>query len=115
MTHAGIALVAVITLALLTAMSLRANARFKTERQLPMQWGLDGSITWTASRGVALAFTPALAAICLAAIFALAIFGKPRAGQEGLVLPVVIAVAAGFLGAHALHLWMIERAVRRRT
>lgn len=115
MTHAGIALIALITSALLAAMSLRANRRFKSERRLPMQWGLDGSVAWTAPRGVALAFTPALAALCLAAIVALAIFVKPRAGQEDLVGPVTIAVALVFLGAHALHLWLIQRAVRRKA
>ncbi|WP_299016603.1 hypothetical protein [uncultured Caulobacter sp.] len=115
MTQAAIVLVVLTTLGLLAAMSLRANRPFKGERRLPMQWGLDGSVAWTAPRAVALAFTPVVAAISLAAVAALAIFVKPRAGQEDLVGPAVIAVALVFLGAHALHLWLIQRAVRRKA
>jgi hypothetical protein len=115
MTQAILAMaIALVAVALLTAMSLRANRRFEMERRLPMQWWLDGAVTWAAPRRVALAFTPVLAAICLAAIVALTIFGKPRPGQEGLVIPVNIFVAITFLCAHAFHLWMIQRTVWRK-
>lgn len=102
------------TVALLTTMSLRANCRFASQLRLPMQWGVTGSVNWTAPRQVALAFTPALAAICLAPIAAAAAFVKPRAGQEGLVIPVVAFCALAFLAVHALHLWLIQRELHRQ-
>ena len=114
MTQALIAAVVVLgTVAALTAMSMNANRRYATQPRLPMQWGLDGSVNWTARRQLALAFTPVLAAICLVTVAAAAAFIKPRPGQEDLVLPVVILCAV-FLGAHALHLWLIQRALRRQ-
>ncbi|MBI1200243.1 MAG: hypothetical protein GC203_20485 [Phenylobacterium sp.] len=103
-------MVAMMTLALLTAMSLRANRRFKEERRLPMQWWLDGSVTWTAPRPVALAFMPVLAAACLAPF----IFLKPKAGQEHLVIPVIMFAALVLLGVHALHLWLMRWTLERR-
>ena len=102
--------VTLIAVALLTAMSMRADRRFDTQRRLPMQWWLDGSVTWTAPRPVALAFTPVLASACLA----VAIFAEPRPGQEHLVLPVQVFGALFFLGFHALHLWLIQRTLRRQ-
>lgn len=106
--------IALITVALLATMSLRANRRFEAQLRLPMQWALDGSVNWSAPRGVALAFTPALAAACLALIVVLTAFAQPKAGQEGLVLPVIVLVALGFLCAHAFHLRMIRRTVQRK-
>jgi hypothetical protein len=115
MTQALVVAVVVLgAVALLTAMSLRANRRFERRSRLPMQWGLDGSINWTAPRKVALAFTPVLAAICLMLVGVAAAFVKPRAGQEDLVIPVVIFCAAAFVVAHALHLWLIRRALQRQ-
>lgn len=107
-------IVAVIAVALLTAMSLRANRRFEGERRLPMQWLPDGSVTWTAPRPVALAFTPVLSAVCLTAVVALTIFGEPRSGQGHLVIPILIAVALVLLGVHAFHLWLIQRTLQRQ-
>lgn len=115
MTQALVAAVVVLgTVALLTTMSLRANRRFESQSRLPMQWGLDGSINWTAPRKVALAFTPVLAAVCLVLVAVAAAFVKPRAGQEGLVIPVVIFCAVVFLVAHAFHLRLIRRALQRQ-
>lgn len=111
MTQAVVATItAVSTVALLTALSLWANCRFKTERRLPMQWWLDGSVTWTAPRPLALGFTPVLAAICLAPTP----FLKPRAGEEGLVIPAIILTALAFLAVHAFHLWLMQRTLQRR-
>jgi hypothetical protein len=105
---------AVIAVAVLTAMSLRANRRFRMEPRLPMQWWTDGSVTWTAPRPLALAFMPVVAAVSLVAIATLTIFARPRAGQEHLVIPMNVLVALAFLGVHALHLWLIARTLRRR-
>lgn len=112
MVQAAIAVFAVATLA---SMSLIANGRFKHEQRLPMQWSLNGSVNWSAPRPIALAFTPVLAAICLTATAALTTVLQPRAGQEGLVIPANIFVALTFIGAHALHLWLIGRTLRPKA
>ena len=103
--------VALVTIALLAAMSLRANRRFEMEPRLPMQWGLDGSVNWSAPRRVALAFMPVMAAICLLGITALTAFVKPRVGQEHLVLPVNVLAAFALVGVHAFHLGLVRRSV----
>ena len=113
MAEALVALsIMLITLAVLLRMSLRANSRFKNESRLPMQWWLDGSVTWTAPRPLALAFTPLLAAVILVAAVVSTIFLEPRRGQEHWEAPVVLALALTFLGVHALHLALIARSLR---
>ncbi|CAN5426437.1 hypothetical protein BH09PSE4_BH09PSE4_12920 [soil metagenome] len=104
--------IAVLALLALTMMSLRANRRFSQERRLPMQWSLSGSVNWTAPRALALAFTPVFAAITLAASIVATITIGPRPGQEGDVVPAILAVSLCFVGAHALHLWLIGRWVQ---
>lgn len=105
--------IALTTIGLLIGMSVRANARFRTETQLPMQWSLDGSVNWRAPRAVALALLPAAASVALIAIAGLSIFATPRAGQEGMVIPAVLLVAGAFLGAHRFHIWLIERTLAK--
>ena len=107
------AFIAVLAICVLAAMSLQANRRFQGEDRLPMQWSLDGSVNWTASRALALSFTPCLAAVVLAATVALNIVVRPRAGQERLVIPTVIFIAFIFIGAHAPHLRLIGNSLRR--
>ena len=111
-----IALVRIIiilsAICLLIGMSVRANTRFRNEERLPMQWSLDGSVNWTAPRAVALALTPVLAAGSLAATVAMTYFLKPRPGQEGLELPVVLFMATVFVAAHGFHLWMIGKTLK---
>ena len=107
--------IAMLAVAVLVAMSARANRRFKGETRLPMQWSLGGSVNWTAPRPWALAFTPLLATICLLGFVAMSSFSQPRPGQEGLVIPVNIFMALLFIGAHAFHLWLIERTVHTKT
>jgi hypothetical protein len=107
--------IAVLTLAVLVAMSAKANRRFKEEARLPMQWSLNGSVNWTAPRIVALAFSPVLGTACLLWIAAMAAYSQPRAGQEHLGIPVNIIVALIIIGAHAFHLWLIDRTLRKNT
>ena len=78
-----------------------------------MQSSLDGSVNWTAPRFVPLAFGPLLGTACVLWIAALAAYYQPRAGQEHLVIPVNIIVALVVIGAHAFHLWLIDRTLRR--
>lgn len=105
------ALLAVLSIAALVGMSLRANRRFVEEDRLPMQWSFTGSVNWTAPRFLALSFTPALAAIVLSVVTIGTIVSAPRPGQEGLEIPTVILIALGFIGAHALHLRLIHNAI----
>lgn len=115
MTETLVALViAVSTVTLLAAISQRANGRFKAEQRLPMQWWMDGSVTWTAPRPVALAFTPVLAALCLGAIVGLTVFGRTRPGQEHLVIPINVLIALFLLSFHAFHLWLMRRTFQRQ-
>lgn len=107
--------IAVLTVAVLVAMSARASRRFKGEARLPMQWSFKGSVRWTAPRFVALAFNPVLGTVCLLWFAAMAAFSQPRAGQEHLVIPVNIFVALIIVGAHAFHLWLIDRTLRKKT
>lgn len=102
------AIIAVLALCVLVAMSQRANRRFSCEDRLPMQWSMDGSVNWTAPRPVALAFTPVLAAIVLAAVVWLTTSLTPRPGQEGFAIPTLFFVALVFVAAHAFHLWLIR-------
>lgn len=102
------------TMAVLTGMSLYANRRFQAEPRLPMQWWLDGQVTWTAPRTVALAFTPVLAAVCLGAMVALIAFGRTKPGEEHLVVPVNILGGLVFLGIHGLHLWLMRLTIQRQ-
>jgi nitrate reductase gamma subunit len=108
-------IVPVVAVALLTAMSLRANRRFRTDQRLPMQWSLRGSVNCTAPRKVALAITPVLAAVCLLAIAALTAFAAPRPGQEHFVIPVNVFTALAFLAVHAFHLWLIQRTLQQQS
>lgn len=114
MTEAVAALlIMLITLAVLLRMSPRANSRFRNESRLPMQWWLDGSVNWTAPRPLALAFTPVLAALVLAAAVISTIFLEPRRGQEHLEVPVIVALALTFITVHALHLKLMARTLER--
>ena len=99
-------------IAVLVIASVRADRRFRSAERLPMQWSLTGNVNWTAPRRIALAFAPALAAICLGAIAILAwVGGAPRPGQEGLGPLVVLMVGLVFAGVHALHLRLIEKSL----
>lgn len=108
------AIIVLSAVTLLAAMSLRANRRFEGQSRLPMQWGLDGSVNWTAPRKIALAFTPVLAAVCLIPLPVAVAFVKPKGGQEDLVIAVVAFCTIAFLLAHAFHLWLIQRTLQRQ-
>jgi hypothetical protein len=107
------AFIAAFAVCVLVMMSVRTNRRFRHVERLPMQWLLDGSVTWTAPRLVALAFTPVLAGIVLAATVWLTTL-TPRPGQEDFAIPTLIFVALVFVGAHAFHLSLIQKSLRRR-
>ena len=94
-------------------LALQANARFKGEHRLPMQWWLNGEVTWTAPRKFALAFLPALTIGVLGFFVFLANAAKPRAGQEWLLVPSLIFLGGMFLAIQLLHYWLISRSLRK--
>lgn len=99
--------------AALAVISLWADRRFRSLERLPMQWSVTGTVNWTAPRRLALAFTPAFAALVLGAVAVPILLGvKPRPGDEHLVLPILLASGFGFLLFHGLHLWLISRTLR---
>lgn len=91
----------------------RASARFRDEARLPMQWWLDGEVTWSAPRRLALAFIPAVSTLLLICIGVLLSVVQPRPGQEGLVIPTCIALGMLVNGAQLFHLRMVDRSVQR--
>lgn len=107
----------VITAALfslaLFGLAWRANGRFRREDRLPMQWWLNGEVTWSAPRAIALAFIPALAFFVFASLIVLSRNVAPRPGQEGMVLPTLIGLGATFVFIQILHFWLIEKTLRR--
>lgn len=90
-------------------LALRANTRFSGERRLPMQWWLNGEVTWYAPRRMALAFIPTLAI----AVFGLSLTTKPRPGDEQLVIPVMVILGFVFLGIQLLHLYLVRKTLQR--
>jgi hypothetical protein len=78
-----------------------------------MQWWLDGRVTWSAPRPVALAFIPVPATGAPSALAVLSQTLPPRAGQEALVWPVMLGSGALSVAIQFLHLGLIARTVRR--
>ena len=110
----SIVIVAVIVGMLLGVLAYRADMRFRNEDRLPMQWWLNGEVTWSAPRRLALAFIPALAVAVLGILVLTSLTLQPRAGQESQMLPVFIGLGA-FVGVQLVHLWLIDRTLRRNA
>jgi hypothetical protein len=104
-------IVALLFFLALCVLARWANARFRHEDRLPMQWWLNGDVTWSAPRPLALAFIPALALPVFASVALL----PPRPGQESIVLPVLVATGATFVAIQLLHVWLIEKTIRRNS
>jgi hypothetical protein len=105
--------IGLIATAILVRMSFLANNRFHDQMRLPLQWFLDGVVTWTAPRRFALAFIPALAIPIIWATVALTIFGHPRPGQEGFEIPVTLFMGGIFVAVHYLHIRLINNHLKR--
>lgn len=105
--------IGLIATAILVRMSFLANERFRDQMRLPMQWFLNGEVTWTAPRRFALAFIPGLAIPIIWATVALTIFVRPRPGQEGFEIPVTLFMGGIFLAVHFLHIRLINNHLKR--
>jgi len=109
-----------IAFALMTiGLAVQANFRFKHEERLPMQWLLSRSkplsetVVWSAPRLATLGFIPCLAVGSLALFTVASTTTKARPGQEGYLVPALLVFGSVLVGAQILHLWMIERTLRR--
>jgi hypothetical protein len=111
----GMLVVSAVFVVILTALAYRANTRFRSESRLPMQWGITGAVNWSASRSVALAFIPMLAIGALGFQIFMAMNVPARTGQEGLVFPVLVGTGVTLVAVQLLHLWLIERTLRRNA
>ena len=109
----GVLGVAVIFGLILCALAYQANARFRNENRLPMQWWLTGEVTWSAPRYLALAFIPALAIGALSIFVVISFTLKPRVGQEAIVLPSLIGLGLTFIAIQLAHFWLIAKTLRR--
>lgn len=90
-------------------LALRANTRFSGERRLPMQWWLNGEVTWYAPRRVALAFIPTIAI----GLFGFIATTKPRPGDEHLVIPAMLFAGFLCLGIQLLYLYLVSKTLHR--
>ena len=106
-------LIAAFFVLILGGLALWANSRFRGEDRLPMQWWFTGEVTWSAPRPLALAFIPALAVCAFAAYALLAAKVPPRPGQESMMFPAFIGLGAMFVAVQLLHLWLVEKTLRR--
>ena len=96
-------LLTILILLATIAASLVASAKLPQADRLPMNWGLTSRPTWSAPRRVALSFTPVLAVLTTGFMMLIA----PRDAASAAL------VAAAFLAAHLLHIWLIKRELDR--
>ena len=115
----AVLIVSAIFVLMMIGLSIRANARFRQEKTLPMQWWLSRSeplsrsVNWSAPRVVALSFTTCLAIGVLALFNIAAVTLTPRPGQEWMAIPILIFMGSMFVAAHIFHLWLIEKTLSR--
>ena len=88
------------------------DTRFRGLARLPMQWSVTGRVTWSAPRRWALASMPLLAAVLLGCVAILSLTVAPRPGQEGLVLPIALAMGATLVAEQHVHVRLIGRMLR---
>ena len=97
-------MLAALPLAIMVGLAILADRHLPKASELPMQWGWDGRINWTAPRRVALGFMPFLAALILVPVSLLP--------GEWLALPIS---AASLLLGQLLQLWLTRRHLLRRA
>ncbi|MEH3046579.1 hypothetical protein [Sphingomonas adhaesiva] len=108
-------IVSLMLVAISVVLAVRANARFRGEDRIPMQWGITGKVTWSAPRRVAFAVMPLLVAGMSGFQLIMAITVDPRPGQEGLVLPVLAGIGVTLLAIQLLHARLIAWTLQRHA
>lgn len=93
-------------------LAARANAHFRQESTLPMQWSLSGTVNWSAPRLVALSPIPALGIICLTVVGIRGMNQHP--GPAG-PIPSLVIFGIILVAVDVLHLWLAEKTVRRNV
>jgi hypothetical protein len=107
--------IALLGIAVMAVIAVRANRRFSDHERLPMQFWLDGTPTWTLPRKYGVAFIPVVGSVILLAVATAIAFGPPpRAGQEDFVLPVIVLFPIGMIAIQIFHLWLVERHFRTK-
>ena len=101
------------TLAIMVGIAMWANRHFHRAARLPMQWGLRGTVNWSAPRVWALSFIPLLAFGFFAFFTLLMLTKGPRDGQENVVIPAGVGMSAMYITIQILHLWGAARTLRR--
>lgn len=96
-------LTGIVGFALIAAIALFTNRRFRDMDRLPMQWGLSGEVNWTAPLPVALAFIPAIHAVLVAALLLSSVHDPARYGAYNVAFLTVVLIAV-----QIFHLWMID-------
>ena len=115
----AVLIVSAIFALVMIGLSIRANARFRQEKELPMQWlltrsePLSRSVVRTAPRAFVSSLTPFLAICTLALFNVVAMTLTPRPGQEGMLFPSLIFIGSVFVAAHVFHLRLIGKTLRR--
>lgn len=94
------------SVAVMLAVSARANRVLRRFDRLPMQWSFSG-VTWFAPRRAALLILPLLAMPILIGT-AIGLLLAPPADAASVVITVA-AMAAGLIAIQLLHLFLIHR------
>lgn len=110
----AVGIVSTFFILVMCILAYRANARFGSEARLPMQWGFTGQVNWSAPRRVVLAFMPVLAIFLLSFFTIMSINVRPRAGQEGLVFPILVVMGVTLIAAQLFHFWLGREPINDR-
>ncbi len=92
-------------LVLVCAIALWADRRFAEVPRIPMQFGLDGTVNWTAPRRLGLAFAPALGAIVLISV----LLARGHGGDAQAVVRQVALTGAVLVAAELFHIVLLVR------
>lgn len=111
----GMLIVSAVFVTTIIVLACWANRRFRSERRIPMQWGITGAVNWSAPRPVALAFMPILAMGVLGFQVYMASTVPARAGEEVRVFPVLVGTGVVLIAMQLLHFWLIEKILRRNA
>lgn len=103
---------------ILIGLSVRANARFRQKKALPMRWLIStfkpfsATVTRSAPRVLGLSLVPFLAICVLSLITVGAMTLTPRPGQEWTLLPSVMFLGSAFVAVHIFYLWLVEKTLQ---